>query len=146
MKDVSTNIDVKTANAIKIYSVLRGLESSTKSELAHEVRLSFASVSNICTFLEEEGLVSVREKNHSTGGRRAARVSFCPDRAYSLVIDMHHTQHIYLGLINLRSELKKITRFEVSKNDTLETILVNIRKSFLEIYKDEKTEIGRAHV
>lgn len=141
MKDISTNIDVKTANKIKIYSLLRGLESSTKSELAHKVRLSFASVSNLCTSMEEEGLVSVKEKKHSTGGRRAAWVSFCPDRAYSLVVDMHHTQHIYLGLINLRGEIKKISRFEVLKNDTLEIILANIKKSFLEIYHNIKTEL-----
>ena len=141
MKDVSTNIDVKTANKIKIYSVLRGLESSTKSELAHKVCLSFASVSNICTSMEEEGLISVKEKKHSTGGRRAAWVSFSPDRAYSLVIDMHHTQHIYLGLVNLRGEIKKMTRFEILEQDTLEIILSNIKEAFLEIYKDEKTEL-----
>ena len=141
MIDVSTNIDVKTANAIKIYSVLRGLGSSTKSELAHQVLLSFASVSNMCTSLEEEGLVGIREKNNSTGGRRAVKVNFCPDRAYTLVIDMHHTQHIYLGLVNLRRELKKSTRFEVKTEDTLETILGNIKLSFLELYKGINTEL-----
>jgi len=141
MKNVSTNIDVKTANSIKIYSLLRGLDNSTKSELAHKVGLSFASVSNICTNLEKEGLVSVKEKKHSTGGRRAAWVSFSPDRVYSLVIDMHHTQHIYLGLVNLRGKIKKMIRFEVLKQDSLETILINIKNAFLEIYKGEKTEL-----
>jgi len=133
MMNVSTNIDVKAVNAVKIYSALRRSRWVSKSELAHEVRLSFASVSNMCTALEKAGLVSVKENSHSTGGRKAAKVSFSPDHAYTLAVDMHHTQHIYLGLLNLRKELKKSIRFEVSEHDTLEMILAHMKEAYLKL-------------
>ena len=61
MKTVSNNIDVKIANAAKIYTVLRGSGDMTKSQLSGVVGLSFASVSNMCGTLEKAGLVSVTE-------------------------------------------------------------------------------------
>ncbi len=141
MMRFSTNIDVKIANAVKIYSVLRKSEGMTKSELAHKVRLSFASASKICTALEESGLVVVKENIRSTGGRKAAKVSFCQDRAYTLAIDMHHTQHIYLGIINLRNELKKSVRFEVSEHDTLETILAHVKESYIKLSNGDEPDL-----
>lgn len=54
MKSVSTTVDVKIANAIKIYTQLRGNRGLSKSQLAQAVHLSFASVSNMCTSLEEK--------------------------------------------------------------------------------------------
>ncbi|WP_320128860.1 ROK family protein [uncultured Sphaerochaeta sp.] len=130
MKRVSTNLDVRVANAEKVYSVLRRFGDLTKSELVGHVQLSFASVSNMCSDLEKVGLISVTENVRSTGGRKAARVSFCPDFAYTLVIDMHHTQHVFMGFVNLRNEIRDCTRFEVSDDDSLETILSNIKTSF----------------
>jgi predicted NBD/HSP70 family sugar kinase len=141
MMNVSTNIDVKAANTVKIYSALRGSGGMTKSELAHEIRLSFASVSNICTELEKVGLISVKENSRSTGGRRAAKVSFCPDYAYTLAVDMHHTRHIYLGLLNLQKELRKSVRFEVSEHDTLEMILSHMKESYQELCNGEELNL-----
>ncbi|MCF7942479.1 MAG: ROK family protein [Spirochaetia bacterium] len=133
MKRVSTTIDVKIANAVKIYTQLRSCDGLSKSQLAHQVQLSFASVSNMCTALEERQLVSVVENVRSTGGRKAARVSFCPDAAYTLSVDIHHTQHIYMGLVNLKNEIHRQIRFEVSSDDTLEIILEHIRSGYLQL-------------
>ncbi len=141
MKSVSTNLDVRIANAEKIYSSLRLLGDMTKSQLAQHVHLSFSSVSNMCTDMEKLGLVTVTDNVRSTGGRKAARVSFCPDFAYTLVIDMHHTQHVYLGLITLKNEIRDCTRFEVAKEDSLEVILSHIKESFSVLQKENSGKI-----
>ena len=141
MKSVTTNLDVRIANAEKLYSVLRLSGDMTKSQLAQQVNLSFSSVSNICTDMEKIGLVTVTDTMRSTGGRKAARVSFCPDFFYTLVIDMHHTQHVYLGLINLKNEICDHTRFEVSQEDSLETILSHIKESFSVLQKDKTSKV-----
>jgi len=133
MKSVSNNIEVKIANAEKIYADLRGSGGMTKSQLAYSVGLSFASVSNMCTTMEQAGLVKVQENVRSTGGRKAARVSFIADHAFSLVIDLHHTQHAYLGLVDLTNRIHKTVRFEVDSQDRLETILAKIQNSYVEL-------------
>ena len=133
MKAVSTNGDVKTANAVKIYTQLRGNKGLSKSQLAQVVHLSFASVSNMCTTLEEKGLLYVSNNTHSTGGRKAARITFNANAAYTVVIDMHHTQHIYLAIVNLKNEIIDSTRFEVNACDSLDIILDNIKKAYSQI-------------
>ncbi|PKL26894.1 MAG: hypothetical protein CVV46_14315 [Spirochaetae bacterium HGW-Spirochaetae-2] len=133
MKSVSNNLDVKIANAEKIYTMLRGNGGMTKSQLVAQVGLSFASVSNICTSLADAGLVMVTENARSTGGRKAARVAFVSDNRYTLVIDLHHTQHVYLGMVDLENTIRNHTRFEVASDDSLETILTHIQQAYLEL-------------
>lgn len=140
-KRVSTNSDVKIANAVKIYTELRGSGGMSKSELANRVHLSFASVSNMCTTLEQSGLVKVTDNVRSTGGRKAAMVQFVPDFACSLVIDMHHTQHIYMGLLDLENRLEDYTRFEVSPDDTLETVLDHITLAYNQLCGGRKRNL-----
>lgn len=133
MKNVSNNIEVKIANAEKIYTVLRGSDGMTKSQLAAKVGLSFASVSKMCTTLEQRELVRLKENARSTGGRKAARVSFNAEHAFTFVIDLHHTQHAYLGLVDLNNQIHKTVRFEVDPEDRLESILAKIQSSYTEL-------------
>lgn len=141
MNNISTNIDVKSRNAVKIYSELRKSSCLSKSQLAQKVNLSFASVSNMCSWLDEAGFVKVEENAHSTGGRKAAKISFCSEYAYTLSIDIHHTQHIYMGLIDLQNELKRYVRFEVDEDDTFEQIMENLEKGYHELVKAENIRL-----
>ncbi len=141
MKNVSNNQEVKIANAANIYTALRGSVGMSKSELAVLVGLSFASVSNMCTTLEKAGLVTVQENVRSTGGRKAAKVSFSPNHAYTLVIDMHHTQHVYMGLVDLKNQIVNSVRFEVSIDDRLETVLQKIKESFFKLYHGKEPKL-----
>lgn len=141
MKRVSTTIDVKIANAIKIYSSLRIHDDLTKSQLTQITGLSFASVSNMCTELEKAGLVTVIDNVRSTGGRKAAKVSLKSDGAYTLAIDIHHTQHIYMGLIDLRDNVIDSIRFEVAPEDTLQQIIEHIAQGKDELCSDLSTPL-----
>ncbi len=141
MKNVSTTVDVKIANAVKIYTQLRGNTGFSKSQLAQAVHLSFASVSNMCTALEEEGLLKVTNNIRSTGGRKAAKVTFNADFAHTLVIDMHHTQHIYLAIVNLENTIIESTRFEVIPSDSLDIILDNIHRYSSDLMRKTKYNI-----
>ncbi len=141
MKSVSTTVDVKIANAIKIYTQLRGNRGLSKSQLAQAVHLSFASVSNMCTSLEEKKLLHVINNTQSTGGRKAAQIILNADAAHTVVIDMHHTQHIYLAIVNLENIIIDSNRFEVQACDSLDVILENIRKSYSELTHNKEYNI-----
>ncbi len=141
MRRVSTTIDVKISNAIKLYTQLRMHSGFSKAELARRVHLSFASVSNMCTELERHNLVTVEYNSKSTGGRKAASVTFNSSFAYTLVIDMHHTQHIYVSIVDLENRLIDSRRFEVLPTDTLDTVLQNIRRT-----SSALTENHRYHI
>lgn len=129
-KSVVTTSDVRSSNMLKVYLTLRDRGSMTKRALAQETSLTFASVSSICNQLLEQGLISDKEKSISTGGRNAAIYSFSPNYAYFLVVDLHHTEFLTIGLVNLSKEVVKNYRVDFPKERTLETLLRTINEGY----------------
>ncbi|AEC02685.1 ROK family protein [Parasphaerochaeta coccoides] len=130
MKNITNNKEVKIANVAKIYSLVRMQGEQSKSQLAVQAGLSFVSVSNICNALVEAGLFKVIDTLESTGGRKAACIAFVPDYAYTIVIDLHHTQHGYVALVDLVGNICRSERFDIMVEDTLETVLGNIKHAY----------------
>lgn len=133
MKNITNNKDVKIANAAKIYSLVRMQGEQSKSQLAVQAGLSFASVSNTCNTLVGEGLLRVTDTLESTGGRKAACIAFVPDYAYTVAVDLHHTQHGFVALVDLVGTIRYSERFSITADDTLETVLDKIRKSYVRL-------------
>lgn len=129
-KSVVTTSDVRSANMLKVYLALRDRGPLTKRALAQETELTFASVSSICNDLLKFGLIIHEEESISTGGRKAAMFSFAPNYAYFLVIDLHHTEFLTIGLVNLAKEVVKHYRVEFSKEKTLEGLLQSIKEGY----------------
>jgi len=101
------NIDLRQGNMERIYSILRAKSPMTMRQLAQEVKLTFASVSTICNQLIDQKLVRVVDLTVSTGGRKARSLEYVSDYAYSLMIDMHHTEYISMALVTLGSIVEK---------------------------------------
>jgi len=69
-------MDIRVSNAISILQMLRHQIPKTKSQIASDTGLSFSSASNIATILIDKGLLQIDENSLSTGGRKAACLSF----------------------------------------------------------------------
>ncbi len=129
-KSVGTTSDVRSANMLKVYLALRDRGPLTKRELAHDTNLTFASVSSICNQLLALNLITGEENSISTGGRKAAMFSFSPNYAYFLVVDLHHTEFLTIGLVNLAKEVIQNYRVDFCKENTLEDLLRMINEGY----------------
>ncbi len=123
MQDFSNKVNLKDLNVKRIYNILRENSQMTKSELARESHLSFVSVSKICSSLEESGLVEVSDKGARTGGRKAALITFKPDSLWSIAIDIHRTDHMEMGILDLNNKIIDRKGFEIPESVNLEEIL-----------------------
>ncbi|MGB4406580.1 MAG: ROK family protein [Sphaerochaeta sp.] len=132
-KSVVTTSDVRSANMLKVYLALRDRGSLTKRALAQETDLTFASVSSICNQLLTLELITLEEKSISTGGRKAAMFSFSSNYAYFLVVDLHHTEFLTIGLVNLSKEVVRSYRVDFPKESTLEDLLVIIDEGYVQL-------------
>jgi len=113
----------------------------SKSQLSSLTDLSFASVSKLCASLAEKHLVLIEENVHSTGGRKAAMVSINPEYSYSLVLDLHHTKIIYVGLVNLKNEVVDKTSFPLREQDGLYDLLENIKTACQHLLAARKVDV-----
>ncbi len=141
MKKLTNTMDIRVSNAISILQMLRHQIPKTKSQIASDTGLSFSSASNIATILIDKGLLQIDENSLSTGGRKAACLSFNGNFAYSIVIDLHDLRTGYLGLVNMNSEIIKTISFEIKSNDSLDDILLKISKANDNLMRDVSTPI-----
>jgi predicted NBD/HSP70 family sugar kinase len=135
MKKLTNTMDIRVSNAISILQMLRHHPSKTKSKLALDTGLSFSSSSNIASILVDKGLLKIDENSLSTGGRKAACLSFNGDFAYAVVLDLHDNRTGYLGLVNMSNEIVKIVSFDIKSSDTLDDIQIKISKANDELMK-----------
>ncbi len=89
----------------------------------------------------EAGLLRASDTLESTGGRKAACITFVPDYAYCVAVDLHHTQHGYVALVDLLGKTYRRERFEILSTDTLETLLGRVRSAFHHITGLETTPL-----
>ena len=141
MKKLTNTMDIRVLNAISILKMLRHQPSKTKSQLATETGLSFSSSSNIASILVDKGLLKIDENCLSTGGRKAACLSFNGDFAYSLVLDLHDNRTGYLGLVNMNNDIIDKVAFEIKSDDTLADIQIKIAQANKEIISGITTPI-----
>lgn len=143
MKNFTNTMDVRVSNAITILKMLRNHPAKTKSQLAQETGLSFSSASNIATILLQKGLLTIDKNALSTGGRKAACLSFDGDFAYAIVLDLHDNRVGTLGLVNMSNRIIKTVSFDIKAKDNLETIQIKISKANEQLMKEvEKPIIG----
>lgn len=127
--NLSNNIDIKAYNLLKVYNRLRDSCGLTKTQIAQSSGLSFSSVSNICTTLVSDNLISITENISPSGGRRAAVVNFLDNYGYSIVIDLHHSKYASVGILNLRNKLKTFEEFPIdAEEDSLESVIHKIKR------------------
>lgn len=136
MKTVATTTDVRLSNLLKVYTSLRANSPKIKRQLADEVELTFASVSSICNQLVDAGLVRYVDKSIATGGRKAMAVEFVSDYAYSLVLDMHHTEYIAMALVDLSNTVLRYQTCKLDDKACLEGLMATIRSCYESLIKD----------
>lgn len=102
-REVKNTKELRTFNKMRIIDHLRSREIISKAEIAKDLNLSFATVSNLCNELLEENIFASVQRSAHSGGRPSellalqvkARIGFCIDFTYKgvvrlLLIDLHN--------------------------------------------------------
>ncbi len=100
---VKNTRELRVYNKMRIIDLLRSRATLAKAEISKALDLSFATVSNLCNELMEEGIFKSAQRSAQSGGRPSellslnvtARTSFCIDFTYKtevrlLLIDLHN--------------------------------------------------------
>ncbi len=98
-------IEIKRRNLKSIISYIRFKDDLTKKQIAKDLKLSFATVSNMCNELKLQGVVSEIDSKDLSIGRTPKIIKLNYDQFYFLCIDFHMKDRVKLILLNLRNEI-----------------------------------------
>ena len=106
---MATSIQLRRTNRNEVYRAILREKETTKQLLANQLRLSFPTVSQILSELEEEGLIASTGESRRTGGRKAQIIASRPDVHVALGLDIT-PNHINLVMVDLGRNILKSVR------------------------------------
>lgn len=113
---------LKQANLSLIRKVIRSKENATRAEIAEETGISSTTVRSLLTEMMENGELESVGYDESSGGRKAERYRFRPERYHAAVFCMTDDEAHFL-LVNTCGEIVKERPMEIVENDFLGAVV-----------------------
>ena len=107
---------LKQANLSLIRKVLKAKGTATRAEIAYETKISSTTVRSLLSEMMQNGEIQSVGYDESSGGRKAERYGFRPNRYYGAAFCITGDQ-IYGLLINVCGEIVEKTRLEAANGD-----------------------------
>ena len=113
LESVQNSAEIRSLNRKKIIEYLRWCDSATKKVISDELNLSFATVSNLCNQLIEEGILEIESSQSSNGGRIPGLLSINPVSKFALCLNIIRRTILECALINLKGNVVALKRCEI---------------------------------
>lgn len=112
---------LKQANLSLVRKTIRDKNTATRAEIAQETRISSTTVRALLSEMMQNGEIESIGFDESSGGRKAERYRFRPDRYYCAALCMEGTK-IYGLLVNTCGEITDTTELDIADRDIQEVI------------------------
>ncbi len=131
MLTVDNLIDLKYKNLKSIIDYVRFREYNTKKQIAHELNLSFATVSNMINLLMNAGLIKETEARTSKYvGRFPKFINLNHKRFYIISLDLHLDWCMSLCLIDLARNIISRKTYEAQPFDDVNRLMERVKEVF----------------
>lgn len=107
---------LKQANLSLIRKVLKAKGTATRAEIARETKISSTTVRSLLTEMMQNGEIESVGYDESSGGRKAERYGFRPNRYYGAAFCITGDQ-IYGLLINVCGEIVETAKLSADQGD-----------------------------
>lgn len=114
---------LKQANLSLIRNVIKDKKTATRAEIANETKISSTTVRTLLSEMMESGEIESIGYDESSGGRKAERYRFKPDKYYSVAFCITDTQ-IHSLLINVCGEILDMIELNMTNSGMEQTIML----------------------
>jgi len=118
LNTMKNSTDIRTNNLRRILRILHGSKPLTKTYLAEQTDLSFPTILNLLSVLQESGLIEEVGYGSSSGGRKPMCFQFNNKARFSVGIDVN-THHIFYSFTNLGGEVLYTEEFKCEFDGTV---------------------------
>ena len=111
-------INIKRHNLKSVINYLREVPCATKKEISQNLSLSFATVSNLCNWMEAQGIFeSQPDLSQGKAGRSPKRIRLQPRSRLLAAVDIHKSNRVILRLYNLFGQVESHAEFAYKERD-----------------------------
>ena len=128
---VTDIMGIRLLNTQMILGAVRFEDAITKREIAERTGLSFATVSNLCNELMDQGLLRTVKNNAVTVGRTPQFLTCDYNHYCTVALNLQMDSVITLGVANFRNQLIVQREFSVSPNLKAEDV-IHLAKSYFD--------------
>lgn len=129
---------LKQGNLALIRKVIMGRKTATRAEITEETKISSTTVRSLLAEMMENGEIESIGHDKSSGGRKAERYRFRPERYYGAAFCIAENQ-MYGLLVNVCGEIVEKSKLEIMNGSYEDTIVSFLDK---EMKKREIKSIG----
>ena len=133
---------LKQANLSLVRKAIRDRNTATRAEIAEETRISSTTVRSLLSEMMQNGEIESIGYDESSGGRKAERYRFRPDRYYGAALCMEGRK-IYGLLVNICGEIVEATELEIPESKIPES---KIPESEVPESEIPESEILESHI
>lgn len=139
MLTIDNLIDIKYKNLKSIIDYVRFREHSTKKEIAHDLNLSFATVSNMINLLMSMDLIQEAQAHTSKYvGRSPKYINLNTERLKIITFDLHLDWCMSLCAIDLARNITCRKSYEVKPYDTINQFMEQVKEVFFDFVNSNK--------
>lgn len=141
---VGNIIDIKRNNLKSIIDHTRFQEARQKREVANELNLSFATISNMVNFLIGIGAAREDRIAERTVGRLPRGFTLIPDRFIIITIELRDDETVILRAVNLHRRVVKEETYNLVMHGGLDRYIAQMKDIYTEFVKPFQGVIGAA--
>lgn len=130
---------LKQANLSLVRKAIRDRNTATRAEIAEETRISSTTVRSLLSEMMQNGEIESIGYDESSGGRKAERYRFRPDRYYGAALCMEGSK-IYGLLVNTCGEIIETTELEIPESEIPQSEIPQSQIPESEVPESEITE------
>jgi predicted NBD/HSP70 family sugar kinase len=123
-------IEIRKQNLLNIIRLLRFEDNLTKRNIANKTGLSFATVSNLCNDLIDQGILIRGENTTLTVGRTPLYLSFNVDLFVTICVNLQMRDVIVISLLNFRNQEIIKRAYNPPKTYGAENVVAFIKNKF----------------
>ncbi len=140
---IVSNIDVRTANRIRVLQLLFHEENLTQMDIKNRLHLSGPTVTQAVQLFMGAGLVREGKEMPSSGGRKPHLIEFCYDAYHAVGVEIRK-HHADICIINLQGHVtaRKVYHILFENNDTYWKQINALIHETIEINKEVEHILG----
>jgi predicted NBD/HSP70 family sugar kinase len=132
-KPAKNTAEIRDLNKKAIIEYLRKTVSATKKDVAQNLNQSFATTSNLCNQLIEEGFIAKESSQNSSGGRIPELFMINGEVKFSCGLNLTQRGFFELAVLNLKNKNISKRKVLIKDSDVFETITEKIKIELFDI-------------